>query len=381
MYPNMARALAARFRSLGRNVAHLHKDRAATVSVMFAFSLVAIVPAIGVAVDVSRTVQFRTAMQNAVDNAALAGASAYIAAADSTNGTTAASNYLTKAFAALPGGATDDGAPTITPTASAANSNNGNLIKIQATRSLPMTFLSPLMSAIKVSVTATAQNNPPSTAFVGGTNPPPNTPPLKASSDAGDHNLIYMYQVPADGSAPQASDLKLIYDNHPADASVNQPSVSLTVTAGQKIGFALQNITGGIHAYGTNGYGGATGSTHWIYSHMSPPSKVAYGSSATSSKDCSVLTSDVTKDPVGLSTANAPTTGSCLSSSSSYAQNLSLDCSHNVGKSIRFYWNDMGGTRDDKDFNDAAYTVSCTTPASSSGSSNGSAPKGVVLVK
>lgn len=378
MYQYMARVLSTRLSSLGYKLSHLHKDRVASVSVMFAFSLVAVVPAIGIAVDVSRAVQFRTALQNAVDNAALAGASAFITSTDATSGTSAASNYLTKALAAMPGGASGDGTPTITPTVS---TGNGNTVRIDAARSLPMTFLSPIMPAMKISVTATALNNPQSTAFVGGTNPPPNTPPLKASSDAGDHNMIYMYPIPADGSAPKDSDLTLIYDNHPADPTVNLPSVSLTVQPGTKIGFALKNVTGGIHDYGTNGYGGVSGSTHWIYSHMSPPSKLAYGASATSSKDCAVMTNDVTSNPVGLSTSNAPVTGSCFASTSTRVQNLSLDCAHNVGKSIRYYWNDMGGPRDDKDYNDAAYTVSCTAAASTSGSSNANAPKGVILIQ
>jgi Flp pilus assembly protein TadG len=347
---------------------------------MFAFSLVAVVPAIGIAVDVSRAVQFRTALQNAVDNAALAGASAFITSTDASNGTAAATNYLTKALAAMPGGASGDGAPTITPTVS---TGNGNTVRIDASRSLPMTFLSPIMSAMKISVTATALNNPPSTAYVGGTNPPPNTPPLKASSDASDHNIIYMYPIPADGSAPKDSDLTMIYDNSPS-ATANQSSVSLTVQPGTKIGFALKNITGGLSPYpapGKNGYGASNGSVHWIYSHMNPPSKVAYGASATNSQDCSVETADVTSNPVGLSTANAPKSKTCFSSTSSYAQNLSLDCAHSVGKSIRFYWNDMGGAKDDKDYNDAAYTVSCTTPAGTNGSSNASAPKGVILIQ
>jgi hypothetical protein len=45
------------------------------------------------------------------------------------------------------------------------------------------------------------------------------------------------------------------------------------------------------------------------------------------------------------------------------------------GQAMRFFWNDMGGVADDRDYNDGEYNVTCTSPQQSS------APRGVVLIK
>jgi hypothetical protein len=57
------------------------------------------------------------------------------------------------------------------------------------------------------------------------------------------------------------------------------------------------------------------------------------------------------------STLTPPVSGSCTSSMPSYAY---PSCSQINGQYLTFYWNDMGGNPDDKDYNDAEITLSCT---------------------
>lgn len=344
-------------------IARLAGARSGAVSVMFAISLLALVPAIGIAVDYARAVQFKTALQNAADNAALAGASAYTKDNPATVGQTTAAAYMTKAIAALP---TNNGVTSPTPTTATltyGGLTSGHTVTVTASGSIATTFMSAVMSTMSVSVSATAEN-PIRTVTTPSTS-------LKTSSDAADHNIVYMYAIPLDNSVPKTSDLQLIYDNDP-NFKGNPTSVTLTVSASQNVGFALKNITGGLSNYGKNGYGASQGSTHWMYSHLSPPSSKSY---STVTKNCLVETKDTTSNTNDL--GSAPSSGSCFSTTpGQYTQNLSLDCSKNAGKVIRYYWNDMGGTSDDHDYNDAAYNVSCP-----SDSIDPNGPTGVALIK
>jgi Flp pilus assembly protein TadG len=344
--------------------ARFFKARSGAVSVMFAVSLLALVPAIGIAVDYARVVQFKTALQNAADNAALAGASAYTGASLATTGQTTAATYMTKSIATLPA---NNGVTSPTPTTSTVTYNSavtGYTVTVAATGSISTTFMSPVMASMTASVTATAEN-PIRTVTI-------NSNSLQTSSDAADHNIVYMYAVPLDNSVPTTSNLKLIYDNDPKQASSNPSSVTLTVAASQNVGFALKNVTGGLSGYGKNGYGGAQGSTHWMYSHLSPPSSKAYTSVT---QNCLIETKDTTSNTNDL--GSAPSSGSCFSKTpGQYTQNLALDCTKNAGKVIRYYWNDMGGTSDDHDYNDAAYNVTCPTDGIDP---NG--PTGVALIR
>ena len=60
--------------------------------------------------------------------------------------------------------------------------------------------------------------------------------------------------------------------------------------------------------------------------------------------------------------------------------NGTVNCSQVPGRTITYYWNDMGGPSDDRDYNDAVFNVTC--PSSSSGSGGSSqAASSVVLVR
>ncbi len=166
------------------------------------------------------------------------------------------------------------------------------------------------------------------------------------SSSAADGDIIYYYIVPSDGSAPTSG--TKMFNNESTTSS--QSSISVSLTAGQSLGFALKNITGDQSNYGTNSYGGKYESTHIFYSHMSPPSIIAYPSVA---KNCSLQ--------IVTSLSNV-TSGSCLSTTPALG---TFNCASAGTTPYYFAWNDMGGTTDDKDFNDAVFKVACASAGSS----------------
>jgi hypothetical protein len=258
-----------------------------------------------------------------------------------------------------------------------ASGTVGYTVQVSATRSMGTTFLSPVMPTITVSASATAKVPLYNKVTIGLSGSGLNTGPLVASSDAGDNNIIYMYAIPVDNSVPKQSDLVMLYNNDPAQKNNNPTSATLQVQANQNIGFALMNKTGALSYYGPNGYGGQKNSVHWMYSHLQPPSKQAYPSVT---QNCLIETSDISKNPT--STAAAPNTGSCFSTTpGKYTQNLQLDCTKNAGKVIRYYWNDMGGQKDDHDYNDMAYSVQCPKQAVISNQNPDGGNGAVVLIK
>jgi Flp pilus assembly protein TadG len=348
----------------------LVRDRKAAVSVMFAVSLIALVPAIGIAVDFGRIVTFKSALQNAADSAALAGASAYTDTTMQSTAVTTANNYMNRAIAGLPSNNGVTVTPPVTGTLTSLGSTTGFTVKVAATGSINTTIMSAVMKTVTVSVTATAENP---ILIV-------NIAKSQFSSDASDRNLVYAYAIPLDNSLPKSSDLKLIADN----ASTSNPTqVQVKLAASQNMGFALRNITGGKNGYGKNSYAAPQNSTNTFYSQSTQVSLNTTQTDSTSkakyaanTKNCSLISSDVGSGTAGQSsTAGAPTTGSCSSTTpGQYTQNMKLDCTKNHGETIRYYWNDMGGpTSDDKDYNDMIYNVTCPD--------NSSAPHGVSLIQ
>ncbi len=329
-------ALAADFR----------RDRRGSFVIWLAAALVALILFAGTGLDLMQAVDLRAQLQAAADSAALAGATAYTSSSASSTATTAAKNYMDAAIAKL----TVNNGVTYTTTPSATTSGNATLYKVTVTASssISNSLMKMAASSTSVQVTATAQN---ATYTISST--------LSGfSSSAADANYIYWYIVPSDGGVPASSELTLLYSNVSSNTT---KTITTTITAGQKMGFALKNVTGGITAYGRNGYGAAQGTSHWFYSHLTPPSSQAYGSV---SKDCNlqVLVSG---------SSSSLKSGSCLSALPAYA---AVNCSEAAGKTLAFYWNDMGGTSDDYDYNDAAYKVACSTNSATS-------QVGVILIK
>ena len=100
---------------------------------------------------------------------------------------------------------------------------------------------------------------------------------------------------------------------------------TIQIGVDQQIGFALINVTGGVHPYGKNSYGDHVHSIHKFYSQQSP-------------------------------------------------ENLHMagydDCSSGT---VQHAWDDNGGGSDDNDYNDAVYDFACETVQTD--------PKTVVLIR
>jgi Flp pilus assembly protein TadG len=324
---------------------------------LVAFALVPMLLAAGVAIDFARGQQFKAALQGTVDAAALAGASAYIDGSSAGAAVTAATNSLAAGQANLP---SSIGPITTTKTAATTTTSGGSpaygvTVTASATVATTLLALFTATGSVLVSASATAIN--PAVVVNAGIG--------NFSSSAWDTNTIYWYIVPSDGSLPTLSAANIIYSNA-SGYNNNNPSVP-AAQASQRIGFALRNVTGGNQSYGGNQYGGAQGSTHIFYSHLGIPSSDAYPAV---SANCSLQTAQVTNpnNPPGV-----PSPGVCLPASPA---NAAPSCADLAGQTLKFFWNDMGGGTDDKDYNDAEYTMSC---APSGG--NGSGPTGVVLTQ
>ncbi|MCJ2125758.1 TadE/TadG family type IV pilus assembly protein [Methylobacterium sp. J-077] len=326
-----------------------HRDRRGVFALWLGAAMIPLTLLAGAGLDLMRAVDFRSQLQAAVDAAALAGATAYTSSSTSSTATTVANNYMAGSVAKLTASSTTS-PPTYTATPSAVTSGSATLytMTVTAQGTMPTTLMKLVMSGTPVKVTATAQNPVYTiTSTLSG-----------FASSAYDANYIYWYVVPTDGGVPTSSAMTLLYSN---TSSNSTKTVNNTVTAGQKIGYALKNVTGGITGYGRNGYGAAQGTTHWFYSHLMPPSSQAYSSVT---KDCSLQV---------LISGSSGTlkSGSCLTALPTYA---AVNCSEAAGKTLTFYWNDMGGGSDDYDYNDAVFKVSCSSNTASS-------QTGVVLTK
>lgn len=304
--------------------------------IWFAFALIPLLYAVGAGLDYGRGLSLRTQMQNAADAAALAGATAYTSSSTSATATAAATAYMAAFVARMSSGA---GITYAVSTAATASGTSYTLYSVTVTSSA--TVSSSIMklgttASTTVAVTSTAQNPVYTmTLTITGT-----------ASSASDADALYYYIVPSDNSVPATSALTQFYSN---TSSSTTKSFTVQLTGSQKIGFALYNVTGGRSSYGSNGHGAASGSKHWFYSHLSPPNSVAYPSIT---KDCSL---EVT------TSTGAFTSGSCFSTQQTYA---ALNCSLAPGKTIYYWWNDMGGSTDDYDFNDMSYNVTCSKNSS-----------------
>jgi Flp pilus assembly protein TadG len=254
-YPD-SKCLLGRFR----------RSRGGNILIITALMATVLVYAVGVAVDYMDAVNFRTTLQNTVDTAALAGATAYVTCASSGAGSAAnAQTIATNVFnaTALPW---HNG--SITPTATASTTagtgysvcsgGSGNpsayQMTVSASGTVPTTFLAVIQPSMSVSATATA-TNPVVTANInaGGW-----------GSSAGDGNYIYVYKIPADGTVPYfdyansgiaanptspnttVGPFQLLYSNLFSSNGSN----TLTIAASQKLGFMMVNVNEGRGCYG-----------------------------------------------------------------------------------------------------------------------------------
>jgi Flp pilus assembly protein TadG len=381
-------------------------DRKGTIAIMFALCLPILMAAAGAAVDTTRLQDAKIDMQNAVDESALAGASAYTDPTQASAAMTSANTYFTS-HAVHEGATIVPGYPTVSIVNGTNNAGNSAYnVTVTAKAVMKNTFMAVFGYASNtITVSATASN-------------PLLLPHFTTSSfgsQAADWNTVWMYAVPLNSSGQPnylgmpASGLYQVASNCNAQVSVNwstsspcnganpQTPVPVTTTmptlsATQPMAFVLENVTGGLllkaqatsASYLSNQYGSEWGGANWFASALpetetSPDMSVPYfhsnlfGQTTHSvfypSNNCSLMVSVV--DPNNLP-RTPPVTGQCYANDGSAGgvQYASMTCNAMGGHTYMFWWNDMGGAHDDYDYNDAYYTVSCAPKGSSSSSSS-----------
>jgi Flp pilus assembly protein TadG len=375
----------------------LVRDRRGSVALMAAVVALPVTMAAGMALDYSRAVTLRSELQELVSNSALAGASSYVS--DSAQ-TIAASTALMYAQAIHLDGFTVAGTPVVSAAPGTENGQTGYIVTVTVTYQLQNTFMSMVQANTQIQVTATAFN--PILIPMFGTS--------KFSSSAADGNALYTYVVPTGSNGkpnytytPVSTDLYEVDSNctkaygdgnYTASSLCNSvqgykmptSQTPLQVSSTTPIAFALQNLTGGLVSYGTNGYGSTAGSQNWFYSgYLTGGYAADYTNNRTTgtghnkvttkyptTANCSLEVVDVT----GMTTlpANPAISGSCLSlpTAGDTTGMYTITCSQLHGRTLAYYWNDMGGGKDDLDYNDAVMTVSCT------GGGNGLFGNGVI---
>jgi len=355
------------FSKFTRILRDLLSDTRGVTALMFGLLLIPLFLAIGAGVDYARGTQFKAQLQGIVDQAAVSGSAAFSNCSVASTASTVATNYFNTATSALPPNNGFGSGPTVTVTpTSCSTSATSFTVTVSATTSIKTTLMSIFVSTLPITVSATASMPGVQITFDFG----------NFSSSACDTNTIYWYYVPSDNSLPSTSNLNELWTN--ATGAANNSSTTQSVPASQKIGFALTNVTGGnCGNYGSNQYGGTYGSTHTFYSQLSPPNSNAY--SSTSSKDCSLQVVEGTTSHGSTTYANPGS--QCYTSSTSPTMTSVLTdadptCSDLNGNSYKYYWNDMGGSSDDLDYNDMEYTFSCS---GGSGSGNGTSNAQPVL--
>lgn len=398
--------------------AWLRSDRRGVVAVMFGLMLVPILLSVGAAIDVARTATCRRLLQDAVDNAALAGGAAYTGPDQANNAAgVARTNFASASFPT----ALVVGTPSVTTEQGTTNfGGTAYNVTVTVSASLGTTFMSLAVPSLSLAATATASN-------------PLLQPKVSLGSfaaSAQDWNAVYLYAVPTSNGVPDYATIppaSSLYEigsncnrssaawssgsrcNGQAGASVPAGQTMPVVAATQPLAFALENMTGGLTAgsggYGNNGYGAQPGHTNWFYSAYEalaqPPSQTTnysytqtlqigpisipvgtrtttYPTTANPTPNCSLLVQQV--DPAKLPTS-PPAGGKCfgVADPASGSQYATLSCAQMAGRTFMFWWNDMGGGSDDRDYNDAYYTVSCTGGGNGGGSGTGNAA--VVLTR
>jgi Flp pilus assembly protein TadG len=174
-----------------RGTEGLARDTRGGVFILMAVGLLMLATATAVGVDFARSANFKSALQGAVDTAAIAGASVYLNNGYGTEATTAAANYLNNATPNLPknNGITS----TVTVSASAPWT-----VTVNAKSSINTSFGALLEKSVAISTSATAH---------GPTNPNidfslllDNSPSMAiAATQAGINSMVNLTQNAASG--------------------------------------------------------------------------------------------------------------------------------------------------------------------------------------
>jgi Flp pilus assembly protein TadG len=336
----------------------LARDRSGAFAMIFALMAIPLFIVIGAAVDYARVEHFKTRLQATVDSAALAGAVAY----ESGTATATATNYLNANALLLPGYS-----GTLTSSVSAATVSTGNnpgyTVTVKATANLVPTFMRIFYSTIPISATAVAVN-PSVYINVAST----------FNSSAADANTVYWWAITSSNATTVPATSTFTSSNELAtNLNSNQPAPFKLTTATDQIAIALGNVTGGKTGnYGCTQYQTAKyvtqkvngkneqvedceGTDQWFFSNIYPPSDNTDNQTGyRSTQNCSLQITVTTTAP---NPQTPPSSGKCFTSTPTLGV---FSCSQISGDYLTYYWNDMGGNTDDKDYNDAMLTINCT---------------------
>ncbi len=360
------------------------------VAVLAALMLIPLVAGAGVATDYSREAIMKASLQSIADSAAIAGASELNQTNGSALGITLATNYFNKSVAKIANSASVS-SPVVT-------SPNSITVTVTASATLKTTLLGIFEPTMTINVLATAQG--PGYAIKA-------TQTGGFSAQAGDGNSIYYYKIPPGGGIPTTlSSYTLLFTNNPLIdpnwAADNATPKTIALGPNDQVGFALYNQTGARSAYGSNAYGGTLGSTHAFFSNLSPTSNLpgyGYTSQGTYYTGTTNANGSCTKTAITTTVNNyVPTaTSSCnahpcttLVGGGVYNNNLLVNgacstattaastCLQLYNNPTQYAWNDMGGSPDDFDYNDAVYTVNCVP---NMGTNTASGTRAVILTQ
>ena len=395
----------------------LSKDRRGTVAVILAGCAIPLLLGVGVAVDMARLSMARTMLQSAADDAALAGAAAYQTSGQLANAQTVATNYFNAATAGQSSLLTNITVSALAAPGTYTGTIASNNVTVTASAKMPTTFLvlGGISSVSIPTASATAAN--PWTQATSTTTWQPVISSGFLGSSAWDWNSVYMYAVPMVNGVPNYSSYPPISQFYEIASncsaatnsawSANSPCNAWTgavvpttqtfppVAANQPLAFVLFNMTGGVGGnYGANQYGSAYGNMRLSVTAAltyglgpaalddSPRSYIntMFGTAAPNSAsrtDATTHYSDVNNsatpncalliqviDPKNPPTSAPVTAGSCyaLNSTTANLQLANLTCAQIAGRTLVYWWNDMGGGTDDKDYNDMVFSITCVPP-------------------
>ena len=398
-------------------------DRRGVVAVMTAASMVPLLISVGVGIDMSRLAMAKAALQAATDEAALAGAASYQAAGQSATAQGVATSYFNRATG-LQGALLGNPSASVNAAPGKYSASiQSNNVTVTATATMSTTFLN-LASITSLKVTATATAGNPwvqpviSSGFLGSSAGDWNSVYMYAVPLLPTGQPIWnyipkqnqLYEIASNCSAAFSSSWKTgAQCNAWPGAVVPANQTFPPVTANQPLAFVLFNQTWGQSPHNSgqnaNQYGSVSGDMRLIATAavalgagpaaLDDPSSNLYTSpdyytglvfgitsppNSTRPPDAPSHYSDVNNSPTPncsllvqvIDPANPPSlpplpNGSCYSLSNTAAglQYANLSCAQMAGRTFVYWFNDMGGNSDDKDYNDLWFSVRCVPSPSS----------------
>ena len=400
-------------------LANAKNDRRGSIAIITALMLVPIVFLVGVAVDMGRLVAAETALQEAADGAALAGAAAYQNSTLTANAVSVATLYFTKATQA-PGVTVPVGATTVTAKIGQNTSGVSSFnVYVTSSGTIRTTFLAIGGITTLTFGTKSAAANP-------AVRPVITLGPL--GSTASDWNFAFMYVVPSDANGkPQYATLPPISAYYEIGSNCNAIDYNWSTTSrcyGQQYSVASQNQSGfpAVAATaplaflfanmnvgeltapadkGGNAYGAQAGNYELLMSaQLSLGNTPSYATDTSAQQIYQLTGANLSQAPTHYSSLgnqncalqivqvdpnNLPTLppypGICLAPTDprSGSQYANLSCAQIAGRTFMYWWNDMGGHTDDFDYHNLYYTLRCVPGTGSPDGgviSNNSVPPG-----